>query len=262
MNTNVNTASSEVQGECRLCLLVRRLRRSHFMPAALYPKNKKLVFGTGTATYREFEQLVAPLLCGECEQLFNRNGEDEVLRWVAPKAKATNAPLLSKLRDTEPDRVYAEDVICHWAATLGINPERFAYFGLSLVWRAAANTWNRPDGQPAAAIDLGDYYEPVRRYLRGEAGFPDHTYVMFTVCTDDKPREYWMPPARSAEIEGMIVVPVMGLLFRFWFGPDPPGPVRRTVFYPSPTHPVFSGACWDVLSNVVEPLFPDTPNAS
>jgi hypothetical protein len=72
-------------------------------------QNKKKIFATRTKAVRDPDRVKARLLCGECEQRFNRNGEDEVLRWTAPKAKAGTSPLAAALRArtpmfTEPDQ--------------------------------------------------------------------------------------------------------------------------------------------------------------
>lgn len=148
-------------GTCRLCQLPRELRESHFMPAALYPWHRKLQFAMGDGTPLKPTEFTAYLLCDDCEQRFNRNGENEVLRWLAPKAKAGTSPLQSKLREVKPFFVDAPPAgTCHHASALGIDAEKFAYFGLSLLWRAAVhsclspkrgrqpncswgNTWNR-----------------------------------------------------------------------------------------------------------------------
>ena len=148
MNTNVNTAAKTVRGKCRLCLRRRVLRESHFMPAAVYPKKRKPMFGMGDQTILNPEQIKAHLLCTECEQRFDRNGESHVLYWLAPKAKAGKSPLQRKLREVEP--VFREEPPSgnlYFASMLGIDAEKFAYFGLSLLWRAAAHRWPFPNGK-------------------------------------------------------------------------------------------------------------------
>ena len=58
-------------------------------------------------------------------------------------------------------------------------------------------------------------------------------------------------------VDGLIVAPVNGLLFRVWFGQVVPGPLHRTAFYPSADYPVFSTHCWDVVGDVFGHLFPE-----
>ena len=185
----------------------------------------------------------------------NRNGEDEVLRWLAPKARRGASPIQVAVREV-PSLWRQGDLSCHSSESLGIAPEKFAYFALSLVWRAAAHDWSLPDGTRVARLDLGDFYEPVRAYLLGAVEFPTDTFLTAAVCTDPEAQEYWTPPLRSTDLPALIVVPVLGFLFRVWFGRHVPTPLLRTLFYPSEKRPVFSLKCWDVLGPSFRHAFP------
>src|ERR1035441_6564584 len=88
------------EGICPLCLDVKekKLHKSHYMPAALYPKRRKLQYATriSTGPLQNQNQIKNPLLCFDCEQRFDQNGESEVLRWINPKGK--RFPLRSEER--------------------------------------------------------------------------------------------------------------------------------------------------------------------
>ncbi len=159
------------------------------MPAALYPKNKKYVLSTRVTAIPNADQVVEPLLCGECEQRFNRGGENDVLRWIAPKAKKDGSPLAAALRDVPPDWT-GDDLVRYPGAALGISPEKLAYFALSLGWRGSVHGWSLPDGGRTTPLDLKEFAEPVRKFLLGDAPFPEHVYLSVTVCADDPSREY------------------------------------------------------------------------
>src|ERR1017187_127569 len=87
-------------GTCKLC---RRqgveLRESHYMPAALYPKNIKLEYLSpgGIRTRVADNEIKTPLLCFNCEQRFSQRGESEVLGHIAGKIANRPSPLLAKL---------------------------------------------------------------------------------------------------------------------------------------------------------------------
>jgi hypothetical protein len=140
-----------VVGPCALCRKIRELRISYFMPAAMYPGNRALVLATHETTTTDpgrDDQVKDHLLCGECDQLFNRNGESEVLRWMAPKAKPGNSPLQRKVQGEQPEWWHPnENLALHTAESLGMNTEAFAYFAMSLVWRAAVYAWPLPGGR-------------------------------------------------------------------------------------------------------------------
>jgi hypothetical protein len=250
---NASASEGRSNSVCRLCGNERELRLSHFMPAALYPRNKKKIFMTRTGTIFDPDQITARLLCDECEERFNKNGENEVLRWMAPKAKKSMSPLYQALQTSTPVWTDA-DLKCHWGSSLGISPEKFVYFALSLIWRASASDWQLPNGVSFTAVDLRDYLEPIRLYLVGQATFPDDVSVMITVCSDDKSQEFWSPPQVSPEHDALVVAPVIGVLFRIWLGRVLPPAIHRTLFYPADGNPIFTTHCWDILSQTLSEL--------
>jgi hypothetical protein len=124
VNTNVNTAAEKPVGTCRLCLLERELRESHFMPKAVYPKRRKPVFGMRGNVIQDPEHIKAYVFCAECEQRFDRGGESHVLELLAPKAKIGASPLQRKLAENTP--LFSEAPPSgnyHFASSLGIDAE-------------------------------------------------------------------------------------------------------------------------------------------
>lgn len=79
-------AEEKVIGQCALCQQPRELRRSHFLPAALYrlvraankPKPEPILT-TAAGQQHTSHQAWQHLLCCDCEGKFNRNGENWVL---------------------------------------------------------------------------------------------------------------------------------------------------------------------------------------
>ena len=72
----------KVYDKCALCLQERELRKSHFMPSGFYKaikgkKNDDIV--NNLKNHNEVgygdRQLTAHLLCDDCEDKFNKNGE-------------------------------------------------------------------------------------------------------------------------------------------------------------------------------------------
>ncbi len=76
-------------GNCKLCLMQKDLQDSHLLPAAMYKyirvplkRNPNPVIVGRKVTATSSRQVTDYLLCAECEELFNKNGEGETLRWV------------------------------------------------------------------------------------------------------------------------------------------------------------------------------------
>jgi len=181
-------------GQCRLCLKEKPLHESHLMPSALYAHGKrKITFATRSISGSNPKELKVHLLCFDCEQRFNSHGEDEVLRWLAPKSIKC-FPLHDRLRVANPceDSPAFSVFKC---ADIGIDAAKFTYFTLSVVWRRAIHDWVGFDDQVMPRWPLGAFGEQLRSFLAGEAAFPPDTAVFVIVCTDSYSREFWTAPA-------------------------------------------------------------------
>ena len=208
---------------CELCLKEKRLQKSHYIPAALYPKNAKLEFHGRATVTRIVRHMKSPLLCFDCEQLLTQNGESEVLLRVAPKlAKKGTFPLHEKLRLALPREDHPE--LKRYAGyEVGLDMDKFAYFMLSLVWRGAVHAWPKPDGGFSTQLPLNEFTEPIRRYLLGEAPFPPNTSVIVIVCTDDLSRKMWIPPTDIWETGCLnFRFHALGVFFRAMMGRNLP----------------------------------------
>src|SRR5260370_42208197 len=73
------------RGTCKLCLREGDLKKSHFMPHALYPKHGGMEYRTRDRSGIDQTQLKQYLLCSVCEERFSKNGESEVLLRIAAK---------------------------------------------------------------------------------------------------------------------------------------------------------------------------------
>jgi hypothetical protein len=234
-------------GKCRLCLTDNsNLLESHFMPAALYPKNKRITSFTQSTTTADPTEVKAYLLCSECEGKFNRNGESEVLRWIAPRAlRKGSFPLLARLKNAQ-ILLHGADLTIYAGRSVGIDTDKFAYFALSVLWRAAVHQRTLPDGTLTTPRDLGVYEEPIRKFLMGEKPFPLEAVVVVTVCTDPLSQEHWMHPMFGME-EGCMTFPflALGVIFRVWLGISIPERIRRICCCSSPENVICSTYCDD-----------------
>jgi len=182
---------------------MRDLRLSHFLPSALWKgartpgrKNANPVIVTRRNSQTSSMEMKAHLLCGECEARLNENGEREALRWIAPKAISRGRfPVGDRLNLAFAHR-RTPPVTAYRGSAVGIDTEKLAYFALSILWRAAVHRWPLPDGSGVtSAIDLGEYEEPIRKYLL-DAPFPDGVAVVLTVCTDSVSRNILATPTQ------------------------------------------------------------------
>ena len=156
-------------GVCRLCLETKLLRKSHFIPAALYPKHRKPNYATRSCSGPldpKAKHIRAHLLCADCEQRFEQGGESEVLHWVNPKGTFRLHERLSIAlpRDYNPFDL-DQSINRYSGADIGVDTDKFAYFAISIVWRGAVHDWIMPDGTMRPHDALGGFVEPMRLYL-------------------------------------------------------------------------------------------------
>jgi hypothetical protein len=187
-------------GHCKLC---RRddvdLQQSHYMPAALYPKKINLEYLSREGVRPLTAEIMAPLLCFDCEQRFSRNGESEVLRYIAGKIVDKPNPLLAKL-ELLVVREEDDSLKSYYGLDAGLNMDMFAYFALSMVWRST-HSWPVPGGGNTKPLRFGAFEAPIRRFLAGEsADFPSDISVAVIVCTDKLSREAWFLPEQFDEV--------------------------------------------------------------
>lgn len=197
------------------------------MPAALYPKNIKLEYLSRNGIKPLQEEIATPLLCRKCEQLFSNRGESEVLRHIAGKIANKPSPLIAKL--TKLTLLEEDHTLKSYCGTdAQIDMDKFAYFALSIAWRAT-HSWQTPNGDYTKALTLGLFAEDVRQFLAGEtATFPKDVAVVVIVCADKTSRESWLLPAQADDpwfhdIRFMA----FGVMFRVLLGKSIPEVLRR-----------------------------------
>jgi hypothetical protein len=231
------------RGICKLCQEEKDLLKSHFIPAALYPtrRQKSATRSRDVVVSGPTPHLKDHLLCRECETRFEQNGESEVLKWLSPKAKRFS--LGEKLKLAWPREQFPS--VSRFAAyDSGLDAAKFAYFALSIVWRGAVHEWRLLDDTPATLLDLGPHQETIRKYLAGEAEFPQEVVsVIVIVCGDPEARSLWIIPCQDEEAgcENFRFI-ARGVLFRVLLGRSIPS-FFRDASCVSPRQPIFYGDC-------------------
>lgn len=215
------------EGTCRLCRKEARLMKSHMMPAALYGDSKKdYELTTLNGTTKTKVQMKQPLLCFDCEQLFDRNGETHVLEAIAPKNRKA-FPLADRMRvayaresDASISRFFGPD--------FNLDMDKFTYFAVSVVWRAAEARWTMPDGIITQEQNLGTFQENMRRYLLRETPLPSDMAVIVVVCSDAESRRRFYHPSGFVEA-GCINFRFLarGVIFRVMMGYQMSSEVRE-----------------------------------
>jgi hypothetical protein len=228
---------------CKLCLMDRRLLKSHLMPRAAYRslrgvlvKNPNPIAITDKTMVRTCFQMSDYLLCAPCEARFDRNGE----RWVMPRiAKSTGFRLRDTLSKAAPEEISPGSSAYACSTIPEIDVEKLTYFAMSIFWRAAAHTWKYPYGG-SVHIDLGSYRERIRTWLLGESTFPIN--VGLTVAIDPENRDTFSlctPFLVQRAPYHAFIFYAPGIEFVLWVGRAVPVSIRKACIYSSALHPIF-----------------------
>ncbi len=165
-----------VIGTCRLCGVPDlELQDSHIMPKWAYrrargdARNPVMIHdGSAVLTSR---QVTEHLLCRSCEQSFSRA---EKYAAEVVYQQDGSAPALSLL-EPAPHPLLSEFSIVScgrldWTAMI--------YLSVSLFWRAHVSS-------SSPQYLLGPHAEPLRRFLRGEAAFPNTASIVLLLDRSD-----------------------------------------------------------------------------
>ena len=166
------------QGTCKLCLEYKELCDSHYLPKRLYAfgrarqmKNPNPLVVSDKSAKQVSDQLRGHAFCKGCEELFNKNGEAWVLAKI-PHDYGEPFPLQDALAPEKP-LVIGRDVNLYDGSSIrAFDMEKLVYFGLSIFWRGAAHNWKSTLGLSAPKVDLEDYFEPLRLFLRKQSPIP------------------------------------------------------------------------------------------
>jgi hypothetical protein len=158
--------------KCPMCLDTKNVVSSHLIPGALYkecrlPGGHPIVFNS-KLVYESSRQMQSPLLCEVCEDVLNKGGEN----WMMPLfAKADGSFCFHDLLASQPPSFVVDDTRVYFTAqNPQIDPDKIIHFAMGVFWKAAVHPWIPNEKEPL--IDLGEFAELIRKYLKGEELFP------------------------------------------------------------------------------------------
>jgi len=225
--------------ECPLCLETKNVVSSHLMAAAMYdycrPPGGHHLSMSSDLVIESDRQLQDYLLCRDCEEVLNKGGEN----WILPLLSTFEGPFpfYEILTKRAPDLI--EGGTSAYAAVKNpeIQTDMLIHFAMGVFWKAGVHSWSGSHETPM--IDLGEFAEPIRRFLRGEMSFPDHMALMVGVLP---PPNKWIgfnnPYRGSNQTWRNFVFHLPGIEFSLGVGNGLDPSVRDSSFSSHPLHPI------------------------
>jgi hypothetical protein len=191
-----------IGGTCALCLKVKGLVSSHYIPAFCYRDLREKiglrhpVLVTEEVSVLRSKQLQHPLLCKDCEEKFNRGGE----RWVANQsARSTGSfPLRSLLRRQSPHSSWEGDSVYFAEFIVATGVEHYIHFAAGVFWRGAIFDWGKLGANSKQLTFDPQTVEGLRKFLMSTGPFPSALNLLLEVDPDPKPMPLLFPPAPVA----------------------------------------------------------------
>jgi len=177
-------------GNCALCRSTADLQESHLIAAGFYrlmreeaSVNPNPIVISGGMARATSNQIKMGLLCRACEQRFNDNGENYVLANCARQdgSFGLRDSLIRRTPFHQEEGLAIYD-LCHLPGVA----DQLLYFGASVFWRASVGRWKDRD-RNLPLISLGRYEEEFRRYLLGEAPFPQKVALILHISKEAQP---------------------------------------------------------------------------
>jgi hypothetical protein len=221
------------KGTCKLCLQVKELRDSHYLPKRLYAfgrakqlKNPNPLVISGAGAKQISDQLHGYVFCGECEDRFNMGGEGWILGKI-PRDYGEAFPLQDALGSVTPILSGRRLNLYDGAIIPAFEMDKLVYFGISIFWRGAAHGWKPTVGLLAPKVELCGYYEPLRLFLLGTAPIPEDVALAVHIWPYTKVLQisYPVSPLHAATWQRYWFY-IPGILFVLHFGKNVPEEVR------------------------------------
>jgi hypothetical protein len=183
------------------------------------------------------------LLCHECEQRFNRNGESWVIKHCYHEDSG-KFPLRDLLKTHQPILVGPQGGAYDASKIPGIDVEKLVYFGASVIWRASLRQW-RIQKETYQPIQIAaEVQEEFRRYLLGTAPFPLSAVSIVYVSTSEVPPLTVVFPDSlhdvGIDIHRFYIARfyIPGLWFHLLLGEGLTDDLRQMCILRSPVHPI------------------------
>jgi hypothetical protein len=112
---------------------------------------------------------------------FNEGGESGILDKLAAYDKTF--PLYDALVFVPPVENISNTKIFLASKTPDVQVEKLIHLGMGIFWKASVHSWQ--GGRTEPRIELGKYSEAIRLWLRSEAPFPNHVYLIINFISPD-----------------------------------------------------------------------------
>jgi hypothetical protein len=178
------------------------------------------------------------ILCKACEDVLNEGGE----KWSVGKLATMDRkpyPLYEIVSKAAPRFEDEGTMVYHGVDVAGLEIGKFTHFAAGLLWKASIHSWSKEGEKPR--IELGPYSDKIRKYLRGEAEFPEHIKLWLTIVRPENAMIGFIEPHERVSAGGFksYFCYIPGVLFCWSVGKQITAELRVGCFATSQYHTFF-----------------------
>ncbi|EPK8416802.1 TPA: hypothetical protein ACX387_004747 [Klebsiella pneumoniae] len=214
--------------KCELCGKYAVLKNSHLMPKSLYkvitrtfhPYDSAPIWASKSqkSSYYSNSQITKKLLCGVCEDRFNKYGEKYVVEKCMKNPQTFE---LKRVLDSSTPSIHVNGFsYFNPKDILKFNSEKFMYFAASIAWRVTATNWGNDDIANLNNALPKEFKESLQNYLLKNVESPSNIYI--TVCVDNDVEPVPIMSLPSGDIEKNMCMSffIPGIKFNIFFGAE------------------------------------------
>ena len=168
------------------------------------------------AAFHSNLQITKKLLCGKCEDRFNKNGEKYVLHQCMKSAHKFELKKL--LSSSSPSVQVNGSFYFHPDDFANLNVDKYLYFVASIAWRVTITDWGSDDIAKLHGALPAEFMESIKRYLLGDTDFPKNVYVTVCVDNDENPIPIMSLPSGELTENMHMSFFIPGVKFNIFFG--------------------------------------------
>ena len=250
-------------GNCKMCLHDKPLVQSHLMARGLYDycrtaDSEPIKMGAGIIMQTS-RQTKDYLLCGQCEDVLNKGGEN----WILPKLATIEKsfPLYEMLSRVTPVFDEGDLRVYNTALIPEVAADKIAHFAVGMFWKASVHSWLGGETDPR--IELGPYSEALRRFLLGHTTFPENVALLVEIVPPSAASIGILDPCeRVCDQWHTFFCYVPGILFALSVGKQLSEEIRTGCFVGNSNHPLLvSNNIHEKLEGLLKEKYFSTPKS-
>lgn len=214
--------------KCRLCNKSAELKKSHLLAKSFYkiiarsfePHDSASIWASrkDKSLHYTNSQIVKKLLCKECEDRFNKCGEEYVISLCLKNPQRFK---IKRKLDTSTPSIHKQGVSYFSPSDIPeLDSQKLLYFAASIVWRVVATNWSNEDISKMHGSLPQELEKSLQDFLLNKTDFPEDIYITVCVDSDHDPLPILSFPTGDFKNRKHMSFFIPGIKFNIFYGQE------------------------------------------